>query len=85
MESEKLMKMNCKKPHVQRKIWKPHGITTLCWGFYCVNDNGEIDFENAQIVDCILYHKNPIIATNPRTKARNGLISYYKMNGVTSL
>ncbi len=38
--------------HVQRKFWKPHGKTSLCWGFYCVNDNA-----NAQIMCCILWDK----------------------------
>jgi hypothetical protein len=37
--SEKLMKENLKKLHAQRKNWKPHGRTSLCWSFYCVNDN----------------------------------------------
>ncbi len=76
--------MNLKRLHVQRKFWKPHGRTTLCWGFYCVNDNGEIDHENAQIMCCVVCHKNPIIATNPRTQARKGLNFYYKMNEITS-
>ncbi len=70
MESEKLMKMNLKRQHVQRKFQKLHGLTTLCWGFYCVNDNGEIDFENAQIMRCVLCHKNPITITNPKTQSR---------------
>jgi hypothetical protein len=24
--------------------------------FYCVNDNIDVDLENSQIMDCILYH-----------------------------
>jgi hypothetical protein len=44
--------------------------------------NVAIDFKNAQIMCCILCHKNAIIATNPRTQARKGLISYYKTNGI---
>jgi hypothetical protein len=35
-------------------------------------------------VCCVLCHKNPIIATNPRTQARKWFICYYKMNGITS-
>jgi hypothetical protein len=34
--------------------WK----TSLCWGLYCVNDNAVVDLENAQIICCILCHKN---------------------------
>jgi hypothetical protein len=26
---------------------KPHGRTSLCWGFYYVNDNVEVNLENA--------------------------------------
>ncbi len=26
--------------------------------FYCVNDNIDVDLENSQIMDCILYHDN---------------------------
>jgi hypothetical protein len=39
---------------------KPHGRTYLCWGVYCVNDNVEVDFENAQIMCYIFFHKNSI-------------------------
>jgi hypothetical protein len=69
-EIKEVMKINIKKLHAQRKFWKFHGRTSLCWGFYCVNDNATIDLENAQTMHCILCHKNPIIATNPRTQAR---------------
>jgi len=44
--SEEIMKGNLKKLHVQKKNWKPHGRTTLCWSFYCVNDNAKIDLVN---------------------------------------
>jgi hypothetical protein len=44
-----------------------HGRTSLCWSFYCVNDNTNVDFENPQIMCCIFCHDNPINATNPRT------------------
>ncbi len=37
--NEKIMKANLKKLHAQKKIWKPHGIISLCWNFYYVNDN----------------------------------------------
>jgi hypothetical protein len=30
---EELLKENFKNLHVQRKIWKPHGRTSLCWKF----------------------------------------------------
>jgi hypothetical protein len=77
------MKENLKKLHAQRKIWKPHGRTSLCWSFYCVNDNVEADLVNTQIMHCILYYQKLIIGINPRTQARKGLISYYKTKGIT--
>ncbi len=75
--NEKIMKENLKKLHAWRKIWKPHGITSLCWIFYYVNDNAEVDLVNTQIMHCIFYYQNPIlriIGINPRTQAREGLI-----------
>jgi hypothetical protein len=56
--------------HAQRKLWKLHGKTSLCWGLYCVNDNAVVDLENAQIVCRKLCHKNIVTTTNPRTQAR---------------
>jgi hypothetical protein len=47
---EEQMKINLKKLHAQRKSWQPHGRLSLCWNFYCVNDNEEFDLENTQIM-----------------------------------
>ncbi len=77
------MKENLKKLHAQRKIWKPHGRTSLCWNFYCVNNNAEVDLINTQIMRCILCYKNLVIGINPRTQVRKRLISYHKTNGTT--
>jgi len=52
------MKANFLKLHVQRKIWKPHGKTSLCWSFCCVNDNVKVDMVNTQIICCIFYYQN---------------------------
>jgi hypothetical protein len=76
----KLEKIACSK-----KIWKPHGRTFLCWIFYCVNENGEVDLVNTQIMCCILCYQNLVIEINPIIQARKGLISYYKTNGITFL
>jgi hypothetical protein len=38
-EKEEEMKMNLKKLHAQRKSWQSYGRLSLCWSFYCVNDN----------------------------------------------
>jgi hypothetical protein len=40
------MQNNIKKLHVQFFLWKPHGKTSFCWAFYCVNDNIDVDLEN---------------------------------------
>jgi len=63
------MKGKLKKFHVKKKNYKPQGITSLCWRFYCVNDN-EVDLENTQIMCCILCYQNLIIGINPRIQAR---------------
>jgi hypothetical protein len=57
----------------------------LCWSFYRVNDNIEIDLENTQIMRCILCYQKVIIGINSRSQARKKLISYYKKNGIISL
>jgi hypothetical protein len=64
------MKEKLKKMHAQRKIWKPHGRISLCWGFYCVNDNAKVGLINTQIMHCIFCYQNPIIGINPRTQAK---------------
>jgi len=84
-DKEEQMKINFFKLHAQRKIWQPHGRLSLCQIFYCVNDNTKFDLENTQIIRCILCYQEFVIGINSRTRARKGLISYYKTNGITSL
>jgi hypothetical protein len=79
------MKENLKKLHAQKQIWNPHGRTFLCWSFYCVNDNVEVNLVNIQTMCCILCYQNQAIGINPRTQERKGLIPYYKTNGITPL
>jgi hypothetical protein len=76
-ETKIVMKINLKKLHIQRNFWKPHRRTFLCWGFYYVNNNVAIDFENAQIMCCKLCHKKSIIkkkSKNTRKKMINFLL-----------
>jgi hypothetical protein len=80
---EEEMKINLKKIHAQRKCWQPHGRLYLCWSFYYVNDDTEIDLENTQIMHYILCYQEPIIGINSRIQVRKGLIFYYKINGIT--
>jgi len=84
-DNEKIRKGNLKKLFVQRKSWKPHGRTSLCWSFYCVNDNAKIVLVNTQIMYCIFHYQNLVNGINPKTKMKKGLISYYKTNGITFL
>ncbi len=79
---QKTIQNNIKKLHVQRKFWKRHEKTSLCWAYYCVNDNTYVDLKNPWIMHYILCHNNPINAMNPRTQARRRLISYFKTNGI---
>jgi hypothetical protein len=53
--------------------------------FYYVNDNQEVNVKHANIMCHILCYNGMVNISNPRTQARNELISYYKTNGVTSL
>jgi len=76
------MQSNIQSLHVQRKFWKPHGRTLLCWVFYCENDNTNVNLENPSIMHCILWHNNLVNATNPRTQGRRKLISHFKTNGI---
>jgi len=76
---EKIMTTNIKKLHAQRVFWKLHNII-LCWDFYCVNDNQDIDVEHAQIMYCIFCYNDLFNAFNKKTQARKGLLSYYKTN-----
>jgi hypothetical protein len=64
------MKGNLKKLHAQRKKRKPHGRTSLCWIFYCVNDNAKVDFTNTKIMHCILCYQNLIIGINPKIQVK---------------
>jgi hypothetical protein len=70
LENEKKteIKINLKKLHLQRKSWQPHGSTSLCWSFYCVNDNIEIDQDNTQIMCCILCYQELVIGINSKSK-----------------
>ncbi len=56
----------------------------MCWSFYYVKDNTQIDFEYTQIIHCILCYQEPIIGINSKTQGRKGLNFSYKRNGITS-
>jgi hypothetical protein len=57
----------------------------LCWAFYCVNDNKEVDIIAPQIMCCIICNNNPILNLNPKTQARKWLIIYNTTSGIIAL
>jgi len=50
-----------KKLHTKRTFWKGNNRNALCWAFYCVNDNKEVNVTTFQTMHCILCHNNPIL------------------------
>jgi hypothetical protein len=66
--NEMKMKDNFFKLHAQRSFCKETIINVLCWAFYFVNDNKEVDITTFQTMDCIFCNNNPILNLNPKTK-----------------
>jgi hypothetical protein len=62
------------KLHAQRLFLKPNSRNALCWAFYYVNNNKEVDLTTPQVMCCIFYHNNSILNLNPKTQDRKGLI-----------
>jgi hypothetical protein len=58
---------------------------SLCWSFYCVNDNKLVDVKCSQLMRCIVFYASPILTTNAKTQTRKGLILYSSANGITAL
>ncbi len=44
----KMNENNLKKLHAQRTFWRGNNRNALCWAFYCVNDNKEINVTTPQ-------------------------------------
>jgi hypothetical protein len=57
---------NLKKLHAQKTFWKGNSINALCWAFYCVNNNKEVNAIDPQTMRCILCQNNPILNINPK-------------------
>ncbi len=56
---------NLKKLHAQKTFWNRNSRNTLCWAFYYVNDNKEVNATTPQTMWCIFCHNNPILNINP--------------------
>ncbi len=79
------MMKNLQKLHVQRNFWRGYNKNSLCQAFYCVNDGGKVEVASHHVMRCILCYDTIINISNPRTKERKGLITYYKIYGITAL
>jgi hypothetical protein len=49
----KMNENNFKNLHAQRTFWRGNNIIALCWAFYYVNDNKEINVTTFQL--CIVF------------------------------
>jgi len=56
--------------HIQRKRWKGHKGNAICYIFYCVNDDKEVDLGNLQVTRCLFCYNSPMHALNPNTKRK---------------
>jgi hypothetical protein len=77
MNENKLMKL-----HAQNVFWRGNNKNALCWAFYCVNDNKEVNVIASQTMCCILCQNNQILNVNPKIQVRKGLIRYNRYNGI---
>jgi hypothetical protein len=71
--------------HAQRLFWKSNSRNALCWAFYYVNDNKEVDFKIPQIMCCIICYCSSILDLNPTTQANRRLIICNTTNGIITL
>jgi hypothetical protein len=70
--------------HAQRLFWKLEGRDAICWAFHVINDNKLVDGKIPQVMKYHLCSKT-LMLYNFKTKLRKGLISYYKINGTSTL
>jgi hypothetical protein len=43
LEMNEKNEKNLKKLRAQKTFWRGNSIIALCWAFYCVNDNEEVN------------------------------------------
>ncbi len=79
------MNIQIKKLRAQRTFWRENNKNALCWAFYCVNDNKEVNVITPQTMRCIFCHNNPILNVNPKTQAKKKLTIYNTTNGIATL
>jgi hypothetical protein len=71
----------------QAITWKPNSRTSLCWGFFVVNDNLLVDLEKLQMLQCIIckIKQVGVLDLCQHSNLRKGLIKYGKINGITPM
>jgi hypothetical protein len=65
------MERNFQTLHTKRKKWKTHNRNAICWAFYYVNDDKEIDLRNLLVMRCVFGYNNHMYVLNPHTKEKN--------------
>jgi len=83
--NSKMNEKYLKKLYAQRIFWRINNRNSLCWAFYCVNDNKEVNSTTLQTRWCILCHNDPILNVNRKTQARKRLVIYNSSNGIIAL
>jgi hypothetical protein len=83
--NEEKMKENLKMLRAQRLFWKPNSRNVLCWAFYCVDDNKEVDLITLEIMHFIFCHNNLIFNLNPKTQAKKWFIIDNTTNSIIAL
>ncbi len=54
-------------------------------GFFCVNDNEDVDVKCPQTMRCITCYNNQVLVYNLKIQTRKHLIIYNTTNGITTL
>jgi hypothetical protein len=57
---------------------KGYNKNAICWVFYCVNDDKEVDPTNPEVMKYVFCYNNLMYAFNPNTKERKWLMTYFK-------
>ncbi len=60
--------------------WKPCYRTLTTWTFFKVNNNQEVDLQQSQVMQCVVYHIEvmDLEIFSLCTRCHNGLIAYNK-------
>ncbi len=62
------MEISFQTLHAWKKNWKGHKRNEICWAFYYVIDDKEVDRVYLQVMRCVYCYNNQVYALNPNTK-----------------